>query len=202
MTPDNSSSRFAPLKATLRLLYRSHPRAFVIGAVASLAEPLYYPALILLLQQLFLRLTGPKGDFQFSAAVIPVGIGLLALMFMQRIGIIVRDGANTILRQEAWVVISKQIMEKLPSVPYSLFENNEFQARYGLVIREASYRSISLVDSLLSTAPILLGIIGLVVALLSIAPLMVLALLVIAIPAMLIERRFSQAMYELQEHSA
>src|SRR5215468_3068405 len=145
MTPDNSSSRFAPLKATLRLLYRSHPRAFIIGAVSSLSEPLYYPALILLLQQLFLRLTGPKGDALFTPSVIPIGIGLLLLMLAQRIGIIVRDGANTILRQSAWVVISKQIMQKLPAVPYSLFENNEFQARYGLVIREASYRSISLV---------------------------------------------------------
>ena len=198
----NPSSRFALLKATLRLLYRSHRRAFVIGAVASLAEPLYYPALILLLQQLFLRLTAPKGEAQFIITVIPIGLGLLALMLTQRIGIIVRDGANTILRQEAWVVISKQIMQKLPSVPYSLFENNAFQARYGLVIREASYRSITLVDSLLSTAPILLGIIGLVIALVSIAPLMVVALLVIAIPATLIERRFSRSMYELQEHSA
>src|SRR5215831_13718547 len=202
MIPPNSSSRFALVKATLQMLYRSHPRAFVIGAVSSLAEPLYYPALILLLQQLFLRLTGPKGDVQFTAAVVPVGVTLLLLMLAQRIGIIVRDSANTILRQQAWVVISKQIMEKLPLVPYSLFENNEFQARYGLVIREASHRSITLVDSLLSTAPILLGIVGLVIALLSIAPLMVVALLVIAIPAMLIERRFSQAMYELQEHSA
>jgi len=202
MIPRNLSSSFALLKSTLRLLYRSHPHAFVIGAVSSLAEPLYYPALILLLQQLFLRLTGPKGDVQFTVAVVPVGVVLLLLMLTQRIGIIVRDSANTILRQQAWVVISKQIMEKLPSVPYSLFENNEFQARYGLVIREASHRSITLVDSLLSTAPILLGIVGMVIALFSIAPLMVIALLVIAIPATLIERRFSHAMYELQEHSA
>src|SRR5438105_4578719 len=192
MIPPNSSSRFELLKATLRLLYRSHPRAFVIGAVASIAEPLYYPALILLLQQLFLRLTGPKGDTQFTGSVIPIGILLLALMLTHRIGIIVRDGANTILRQEAWVVISKQIMQKLPEVPYALFENNAFQAHYGLVIREASHRSITLVDSLLSTAPILLGIVGLVIALISIAPLMVLALLVIAIPATLLTHSLSE----------
>src|SRR5215471_14248209 len=202
MIPPNSSSRFALLKATLRLLYRSHPRAFVIGTVSSLAEPLYYPALILLLQQLFLRLTGPKGDTQFTPLVIPIGVGLLALMLIQRIGIIVRDGANTILRQSAWVVISKQIMQKLPSVPYSLFENNAFQARYGLVIREASHRSITLVDSLLSTAPILLGLLGLAVTLFVLAPLLVLAMIVIAIPASRVERRFSQAMYELEEHNA
>ena len=37
---------------------------------------------------------------------------------------------------------------------------------------------------------------------LAIAPLMVLALVVIAMPAARIERRFSNAMYELQEHTA
>src|SRR5258706_1816083 len=197
-----NSSRFEVLKATLRLLYRSHPRAFVIGAIASLAEPLFFPALIFLLQQLLQRLTAPQGSVQFATAVIPVGIALLILILTQRIGIIVRDVANTVLRQEAWVVISQQIMRKLPTVPYSLFENNDFQARYGLVIREASHRSITLVDSLLSTAPILLGLLGLIASLFTIAPLMVMALLVIAIPATLIERRFSGAMYALQEHSA
>jgi ATP-binding cassette subfamily B protein len=99
-------------------------------------------------------------------------------------------------------VISKRVMQKLPAVPYPLFENNAFQARYGLVIREAAQRSITLVDSLLSTAPIFFGLLGLAVTLFIIAPLMVLAMLLIAIPAGFIERRFSHAMYALQEHTA
>jgi len=114
----------------------------------------------------------------------------------------VRDASSTILRQQAWVTISKRVMQKLPSVPYSLFEDNSFQARYGMVIRDASYRSITLVDTLLSTGPILLGLVGLAITLFVIAPLMVVVLLVIAIPAALIERRFSDAMYSLQEGTA
>src|SRR6266540_852073 len=161
--------RLTTLCATIGLLYRTHPRAFVVSAVASLAEPLFFPAFILLLQ---------------------------------RLGIIVRDASSTILRQEAWVVISKRIMQKLPAVPYPLFENNAFQARYGLVIREAAQRSITLVDTLLSTAPIFFGLLGLAITLFTIAPLLVLAMLLIAIPAGFIERRFSHAMYALQEHSA
>ncbi|MBE2184459.1 MAG: ABC transporter ATP-binding protein [Anaerolineae bacterium] len=196
------TSRFALLRSTLRLLYRSHPRAFTVSAVASLAEPLFYPALLLLIQQLFARLTGIDGSAQVTAEVVPIGIGIVALLLIQRLGIIVRDASSTILRQEAWVVISKQIMQKLPSVPYPLFEDNDFQARYGLVIREASYRSITMVDTVLSTAPIFLGLLGVVVTLLAISPVMVIVLLVIAIPAGRIEQRFSQAMYELQEHSA
>ena len=192
----------AILRSTMRLLYRSQPRAFTVSAVASLAEPLFYPALLLLLQLLFSSLTSPDGSVQLKGEIIPIGLGLLTILLIQRVGIIVRDASSTILRQEAWVVISKQIMQKLPSVPYSLFENNEFQAHYGLVIREASYRSITMVDTVLSTAPILLGLVGLAITLFTIAPLMVVILLVIAIPAGRIEQRFSREMYELEQGSA
>ncbi len=49
--------RLTTLRATIGLLYRSHPRAFVVSAVASLAEPLFFPAFILLLQRLLLQIT-------------------------------------------------------------------------------------------------------------------------------------------------
>jgi len=193
--------RLTTLRATIGLLYRTHPRAFVVSAVASLAEPLFFPAFILLLQRLLLQIT-TGGAMQITPSVVQLGIALLALLLLQRLGIIVRDASSTILRQEAWVVISKRIMQKLPAVPYPLFENNAFQARYGLVIREAAQRSITLVDSLLSTTPIFFGLLGLAITLFTIAPLMVLAMVLIAIPAGFIERRFSNAMYALQEHTA
>ena len=46
------SARLAVLRATLRLLYTCHPRAFVTSSIASLFEPLFYPALLILLHQL------------------------------------------------------------------------------------------------------------------------------------------------------
>lgn len=194
--------RLAVIRATLSLLYHSQPRAFILSALASLPEPFFYPAVVFLLQRLFERLTGPNGVVQITSEVRWLGLALLVTLLIQRIGIIVRDASSTILRQQAWVTISKRVMQKLPSVPYSLFEDNSFQARYGLVIREASHRSITLVDTLLSTGPILLGLVGLAVTLFIIAPLMVIVLLVIAIPAALIERRFSDAMYDLQAGTA
>src|SRR6266498_314873 len=194
--------RLAIIRATLSLLYQCNPRAFTISAIASLPEPLFFPTIIFLLKKLFESLTGPNGSVQISSQVILLSLALLAALLIQRLGIIVRDASSTILRQQAWVIISKRVMQKLPSVPYSLFEDNSFQARYGLVIREASYRSITLVDTLLSTGPILLGLVGLAITLFVIAPLMVVVLLVIAIPAALIERRFSDAMYDLQEGTA
>ena len=196
-------SRHLPVvRATLGMLYRSHPRAFVINAVASLAEPLFFPVVLFLLQRLFQQLTAVHGTIQFTPIILLLMIGLLAALLIQRLGVMVRDSAATILRQEAWVDISKRIMQKLPSVPYPLFENNAFQARYGLVIREASEKSISLVDSLFSTLPILFGLVALAVTMIAIAPLMVLAILVIGLPAARIERQFSRAYYALQEHNA
>jgi ATP-binding cassette subfamily B protein len=195
-------ARLVTLRATLRLLYTSHPRAFVTSSIASLFEPLFYPALLLLLHQLLQEVIGSGSSVRFTPTVAFVGLGLVILVLVQRLGIILRDSSSTILRQQAWVVISKRIMQKLPAVPYALFENNAFQARYGLVIREASQCSITLVDSLLSTAPIFLGLLGLAVTLFVLAPLLVLAMVAISIPASLVERRFSGAMYELQEHNA
>jgi ATP-binding cassette subfamily B protein len=197
-----SSKRLATLLATIRFLYRCHPRTFITSCVASLPEPLFYPAILLVLHQLLQNAVGPNGTTQLSSAVAIAGLVLVGLFLVQRLGIILRDSSSTILRQQAWVVISKRIMQKLPEVPYPLFENNAFQARYGLVIREASQQSITLVDSLLSTVPIFLGLIGVAVTLLTLAPLLVVAMVLIALPAGLIERRFSRAMYELQEHNA
>ncbi len=194
--------RLASLRATVRLLYTCHPRAFITSCFASLPEPLFYPAILIVLHQLLQNVVGPNGTTQLSSAVALAGLGLVGLFLVQRLGIILRDSSSTILRQQAWVVISKQIMQKLPEVPYPLFENNAFQARYGLVIREASQQSITLVDSLLSTVPIFLGLIGVAATLLTLAPLLVVAMVLIALPAGLIERRFSRAIYELQEHNA
>ena len=194
--------RLAVVRDTFSLLYHSNPRAFIISAIASLPEPLFFPTILFLLARLFERLAGPQGTIQVTPTVALLGLGLVTTLLIQRLGIVVRDASSTILRQQAWVTISKRVMQKLPAVPYSLFEDNTFQAHYGLVIREASHRSITLVDTLLSTGPILLGVFGLAITLFLIAPLMVLALIAIAVPAALIERRFSEAMYHLQEHTA
>src|SRR5438105_144386 len=104
-------TRLSTLRATVLLLYQSHPRAFTVSAVASLAEPLFFPALLLILHQLLQAMTGPGGGVQFTGGVASAGIELIILLLIQRMGVIVRDGSSTILRQEAWVVISKRIMQ-------------------------------------------------------------------------------------------
>src|SRR5262249_3507785 len=190
------------LRAAVHLLYRSQPRAFVVSTLASIGEPLFFPAVLLVLRFTLQGITTTNAEVHLSRAATLAGAALAGLVRVEGLAGIVRDAAATLLRQEAWVVISKRIMQKLPDIPYPLFENNAFQARYGLVIREASLRSTTLVDTLVSLAPIFFGLLVLTITLFALAPLLVLAMLAIAIPAGLIERRFSDAMYEMEEHAA
>src|SRR5690348_16255343 len=97
--------RLRTLRATIRLLYSSHPRAFLTSCFASLPEPLFYPVLLLILHQLLQNMVGPKGMTQFDNAVAIGGVTIVGLFLVQRLGIILRDSSSTILRQEAWVVM-------------------------------------------------------------------------------------------------
>ena len=58
--------RLSVLRATLSLLFQSNPRSFTISAIASLPEPLFFPAIVFLVQRLFKRLAGPNGTVQIS----------------------------------------------------------------------------------------------------------------------------------------
>lgn len=90
---------FATLRATLQLLYRSHPRAFVVSALASLPEPLFFPAFLLVLHQMLQGITEPAGRVQLTPAAEASGIALVVLLLVQRLGIIVRDASSTILQK-------------------------------------------------------------------------------------------------------
>src|SRR4051812_3978601 len=99
--------RLAIVRETLLLLYHSNPRAFVVSAIASLPEPLFFPPIVFIFQQLLVRLAGPQGGIQVTPQVELLGLALLGALLVQRLGIIVRDASSTVLRQQAWVSISK-----------------------------------------------------------------------------------------------
>src|SRR5260370_38103286 len=97
---------FTTLRATLRLLYRSNPRAFVVSAIASLPEPLFFPALLLVLHQMLQAITGPDGRVQLSPTAVAARMALGARLLIQRLRIIVRQASSTFLPQKAWGAIS------------------------------------------------------------------------------------------------
>ena len=94
-------ARLVTLRATLRLLYTCHPRAFVTSSIASLFEPLFFPVLLLLLHQLLQEVIGTGSTVRFTPTVAFIGLGLVILVLVQRLGIILRDSSSTILRQQA-----------------------------------------------------------------------------------------------------
>ena len=79
--------RLGTLLATVRLLYSCNPRAFITSSIASLFEPLYYPVLLLLLHQLLQEVIGSGGTVRFTSTVAFIGLGLVVLILVQRLGI-------------------------------------------------------------------------------------------------------------------
>src|SRR5258707_148271 len=74
--------RLRILRATIRLLYICHPRAFITSSFASLPEPLFYPAMLLVLHQLLQSMIGAGGSAQFSVAMVFAGVGVLGLFLV------------------------------------------------------------------------------------------------------------------------
>src|SRR5260370_7107662 len=111
-------ARLATLRATLRLLYTSHPRAFVTSSIASLFEPLFYPALLLLLHQLLQEVIGSGSSVRFTRAVAFIGLALVLLVLVQRLGLILPYSPSTILRQQPCAATRKRLTQNLPPPPY------------------------------------------------------------------------------------
>jgi len=184
---------------TLRLLYEMDRRAFVTGTVTSVVQSLLYPLILLVVWKGFsLVLAGGQAFVQQAALVLGGLFGLLALETLLRI---VNETATTILKAESAQQINARIMHKMSDVPYRLFEDNDFQARYGLLISQASYRPGTLVESFVGSVSALVGSLAIAITLLALAPLLDVFLLLL-IPLTIAETRYHGRLLNLQVHSA
>jgi len=86
-------------------------------------------------------------------------------------------------------------------VPYRLFEDNDFQARYGLLISQASYRPGLLVDSFVGSVSALVASLAIAATLFALAPLLDVFVLLL-IPLTIAETRYHGRLLNLQIHSA
>jgi hypothetical protein len=92
-------------------------------------------------------------------------------------------------------------MRKMSEVPYRLFEDNAFQARYGLLISQASYRPGVLVDSFVGSVSALVGSLAIAATIFALAPLLDVFVLLL-IPLTIAETRYHGRLLNLQLHSA
>jgi hypothetical protein len=184
---------------TLRLLYGMDRRAFVTGATTSVVQSLVYPLILLVVWKGFSLVLAGSDAFIRQAALLLGGLfGLLALETLLRI---VNETATTILKAESAQQVNARIMRKMSEVPYRLFEDNDFQARYGLLISQASYRPGMLVESFIGSVSALIGSLAIAITLFALAPLLDVFLLLL-IPLTIAETRYHSRLLKLQIHSA
>lgn len=187
---------------TLRLLYQIDRPAFITSTSTSVIQSLLYPLILLIVWKGFsLVLAGARrGNDPVHQGILLLG-GLFALLALQTLLRIVNETAATILKAESSQQVNARIMRKMSEVPYRLFEDNDFQARYGLLISQASYRPGLLVEAFVGGVTALGASLSIAITLSALAPLLDLFLLVL-IPLTVAETRYHSRLLQLQTHSA
>jgi hypothetical protein len=184
---------------TLRLLYDMDRRAFLTGTATSVIQSLVYPLILIVVWKGFsLVLAG--GDDIVKKGILLLGL-LFALLTLETLLRIVNETATTILKAESAQQVNARIMAKMSEVPYRLFEDNDFQARYGLLISQASYRPAMLVEAFVGSVSALVAALTIAITLLALAPLLDVFLLLL-IPLTIAETRYHNRLLNLQTFSA
>jgi ABC-type multidrug transport system fused ATPase/permease subunit len=188
--------------STMRLLYQIDRRAFVISTSTGVIESLCYPFLLLTVWKGF-SLVIARGELHHDLLrqVVLLLAGLFGLLAIQHVLRIANETATSILQAECSQQVNARIMSKMSEVPYRLFEENDFQARYGLLISQASYRPAMLVQHFMSSASSLVMSLSIAITLFALAPLLIVFLLVL-LPLTMVETRFHRRILELQTGSA
>jgi ABC-type multidrug transport system fused ATPase/permease subunit len=184
---------------TLRLLYDMNRPAFLTGTITSVVQSLLYPLILLVVWKGFSLVLGGGDDVVRQGVLLLSGLfGLLTLETLLRI---VNETATTILKAESAQQVNARIMRKMSEVPYRLFEDNDFQARYGLLISQASYRPAMLVEAFVGSIGALVAALAIAVTLFALAPILDVFLLLL-IPLTIAETRYHSRLLNLQMHSA
>jgi ABC-type multidrug transport system fused ATPase/permease subunit len=188
--------------ATIRLLYHVDAGALLISTLTGVMGALVYPLFLLLAWKgfsLVLAGGGQSRDLFWQAMVL--GVGFFGLLSIQSLLEIVNDTATSILKAVSSQQTNERLMSKMAQIPYHFFEENDFQARYGLLTSQAAYQPSVLVGTLIHSLSSLVSILGIAMTLLAFAPLLVVLLLVL-IPLTAVETRFHRQTLELQTSSA
>lgn len=187
---------------TLKLLYRIDRSSFVLGASTSVLQAVVYPlVLIVVWQGLSLVVAGTAaGDDPTPRGAVLLG-GLFGLLALETVLRMVGETATSLLEAESAQQINARIMRKMAEVPYHLFEDNAFQARYGLLISQASHRPGLLVQAFIGSLGALTASLAIAATLLALAPVLVVFLLIL-IPLTAVEARYHGRLVELQTHAS
>jgi len=184
---------------TLRLLYEMDRPAFLTSTATSVVQSLLYPLILLIVWKGFSLVLGGGNDVVQQGTLL-LG-GLFGVLAIETLLGIVNETATTILKAESAQQVNARIMRKMSEVPYRLFEDNDFQAHYGLLINQASYRPGMLVEAFVGSVSALVASLAIAITLFALAPLLDVFLLLL-IPLTIAETRYHNRLLNLQTHSA
>jgi ABC-type multidrug transport system fused ATPase/permease subunit len=185
------------LRNTLTLLYQVDRSAFLVGTVASVLESVVYPLVLLVVWQgLGLVVAGTSTQGLLSGGMVLLGV-LFGLLGLETVLRIVSQTATTLLQAESAQQINARIMRKMAEVPYHLFEDNDFQARYGLLISQASHQPGQLVLAFIGTVSALIASLAIAATLFAFAPILDVFLLML-FPLTVAEARYHGRIVDLQ----
>src|ERR687885_343351 len=201
---------------TLKLLYQVDRSAFVVGTATSVLASVVYPFMLLVVWQgLGLVLAGPPTAATWKIRICLseqqcrdvllagrlVGLVLLGLLFgllaLETVLRIISETATNVLQAESAQQINARIMGKMAEVPYHLFEDNDFQARYGLLISQASHQPGQLVLAFIGSVSALVASLAVAATLFAFAPILVVFLLML-FPLAAAEARYHWQIVQLQ----
>jgi ABC-type multidrug transport system fused ATPase/permease subunit len=185
------------LGSTLKLLYQVDRSAFITGTATSVLESVVYPLMLLVVWRgLGLVLAGTAPENLVARGMVLLGI-LFGLLVLETVLRMVTETATSLLEAESAQQVNGRIMHKMAEVPYHLFEDNRFQARYGLLIAQASHRPGQLVQAFIGSLSALIASLAIAATLLVFAPTLVLFLLIL-FPLTAAEARYHGRIVELQ----
>jgi len=194
---------FADGWRTLHMLYAMDRSAFVVSAGTSIVQALVFPAILVVVWQgfSFILDTRAAGGVPVEQRAILLLAGFFGLLTLQTILQIVNETAAGMLRAESAQQVNGRILGKMSEVPYRLFENNAFQARYGLLISQASYRPGMLVEAFVGCVSAFAGSVTIALTLAALAP-MLDVFLVVLVPLAIVEARFHLRIVDVQTTAA
>lgn len=185
--------------ATVRLLMETNPRLTTAMLLGGIVEAAFYPLMVLVAAEI-LRVALNPDTLLSSGNLQMLGL-LLAVLGIQQIVAAANETAVALLRAESVQVINERLMHKLRLIPYRLFEDSDFQATYGIAIREASYRPSFVVEGLLQFLTSAVAFVLILGALLAIAPAFALLFAAVVLLAA-VDVRFHMRTLELQTGAA
>ncbi len=190
-------SGFTHLPRTVRLVWRGSPR---------LAAALVALTVFVALLPLGVAWVGKAiidavvaGDRDATLRWVLVELGLVTALALVQRGLSL---ARQLLGARLAVDVNVAILEKAGTLELRHFEDSELYDRLTRARREASSRPVAVVGEVLSLGQNLLTLAGYAGLLWSFSPWAVLGLMVAAVPATLVEMRFSEAAFKLRNWRA